>query len=467
MAKASVLIVDDEKNILSTLSRALRVEDFDVDVAGSGSIALEKTRTRAYDALLIDVQLPDIDGIEVLRRLREGKNDVPVIVMSGHGTIDTAVQATRLGAHDFLEKPIGTERLLLSLERTLDFHKLTRENRELKKKTGAFEALLGESVPMRTLREQIELAASANAPVLITGERGTGKELVARAIHLGSRRANAALEKLNCAAVPGELIESELFGHEAGAFTGATRQRRGKFERASGGTLFLDEVGDMPAPMQAKLLRVLQEGEIERVGGSDLIKVDVRVVAATNKALAREIDEHRFRPDLYDRLNVVPLRMPPLRERKEDIPMLASHFLRAACVANERRGKSLTDGAIKMLCNYDYPGNVRELKNLIERLVILTPDDQITETDARALLPIGGGGTSGGGYYTPGRPLRDMVDDAERDLVLRALEFHQGHITKTAADLGLERSHLYKKMRALGIRPRGGERSEIEGEEEP
>lgn len=452
MTKASILIVDDEKNILTTLGRALRVENFDVDVAGNATIGLEKTKSRAYDVVLLDVNLPDIDGIEMLKRLRADKNDVPVIVMSGHGTIDTAVSATRLGAHDFLEKPIGTERLLLSLDRLLQFQQLSSENKELRKLTQAFDAMIGESAPMKTLRERIERAASAQAPVLVTGERGTGKELVARAIHLASRRASGALEKLNCAAVPSELIESELFGHEAGAFTGATKQRRGKFERANGGTLFLDEVGDMPSPMQAKLLRVLQEGEIERVGGGDLLKVDVRVVAATNKDLPEEIKAGRFRADLYDRLNVVPLRLPALRERREDIPSLAAHFLRAACEANDRRGKSLSDGAKKLLTQYDFPGNVRELRNLVERLVILSPEDVISESDARGLLPIAGSASLQGSFYTPGKPLREMVDEAERDLILRALQHHDNQITKTAADLDLERSHLYKKMRALGIR---------------
>jgi DNA-binding NtrC family response regulator len=388
----------------------------------------------------------------MLRRIREQGNDVPVIVMSGHGSIETAMEATRLGAHDFIEKPIHTERLLLSIDRCLDFKKLESENAELKRVTGATDGLLGDSAPMRELKERIGLAASANAAVLIQGERGTGKELVARAIHEGSKRADGPLEKLNCAAVPSELIESELFGHEAGAFTGATKQRRGKFERADGGTLFLDEVGDMPANMQAKLLRVLQESEIERVGGGGLIKVDVRVVAATNKDLTKAIEEGEFRADLYDRLNVVPLRVPPLRERKEDIPLLASAFLRIACEVNDRRGKTLTDGALKQLSAYDYPGNVRELKNLVERLVILTPEDTVNESDARALLPIGGGGRTAGGYYEPGRPLKEMLEDAERDLVLRSLEHNKGHITNTAADLGLERSHLYKKMKALGIK---------------
>lgn len=452
MSKASVLIVDDEKNILSTLSRALRIEDFDVDVAGSASIALEKTAKKAYDLVLLDVMMPGMDGITMLRKLREGGNEVPVIVMSGHGTIDTALEATRLGARDFIEKPIASERLLLSLEHALELTRLETELDDLRDRVGAQSDLLGDSAPMRKLKQQIGLAATANAPVLVQGERGTGKELVARAIHLGSKRADQPYEKLNSAAVPRELIESELFGHEAGAFTGATKQRRGKFERASGGTLFLDEVGDMPAAMQAKLLRVLQEGEIERVGGSEVTRVDVRVVAATNKSLKKEIEEGRFRADLYDRLNVVPLRVPPLRERSEDIALLASHFLRQACVNNDRRGKSLSEGAMKLLQRYDYPGNVRELRNLVERLVILTTGDQITESDARAHLPIAGGGGGGGGYYRPGTPLRSIMDQVERDLISRALEHHAGHITNTAADLGLERSHLYKKMKALGVK---------------
>jgi len=452
MSKASVLIVDDEKNILSTLSRALRIEDYEVDVAGSAPMALEKSATKAYDLILVDVMMPEMDGITMLRELRSSGNEVPVIVMSGHGTIDTALEATRLGAKDFIEKPIASERLLLSLEHALELTRLEKENEELRKATGAADGLLGESAPMRQLKEQIALAANANAPVLIAGERGTGKELVARAIHLGSKRAEGPYEKLNCAAVPAELIESELFGHESGAFTGATKQRKGKFERANGGTLFLDEVGDMPSNMQAKLLRVLQEGEIERVGGSELLHVDVRVVAATNKSFRKEIEEGRFRADLYDRLNVLPLRVPPLRERSEDIGLLAAHFLRQACQNNDRRGKSLSDGAMNLLRKYDYPGNVRELRNLVERIVILTPGDQITESDARALLPIAGGGGGGGGYYRPGTALKSIMEEVERDLITRALEHHQGHITNTAADLGLARSHLYKKMKALGVK---------------
>jgi two-component system, NtrC family, nitrogen regulation response regulator NtrX len=450
VSRASILLVDDEKNILATLSRALRVEDFDVDVAGSARIALEKTASRTYDLILVDVMMPQMDGIEMLRRLREQKNEVPVIVMSGHSTIDTAVEATRLGAHDFIEKPVGTERLLLSVERAIDFERLERENRELRRRTEGSGDLLGDSPPMEQLRAQIHLAANASAPVLIEGERGTGKELVARAIHAASRRAKGPLEKLNCAAVPSELIESELFGHEAGAFTGATGQRRGKFERAHGGTLFLDEIGDMPSNMQAKLLRVLQEGEVERVGGSGVLRVDVRVVAATNKAVREEIAQGRFRPDLYDRLNVLPLRVPSLRERREDIPRLADHFLQVACEVNERPGKRLGEGALRLLRGYDYPGNVRELRNLVERLVILTPGDEVTEADVRAMLSLGDG-AGGDVRYRPGVPLRAMLEEAERQLIERALDHHGGHMTNTAADLGLERSHLYKKLKALGI----------------
>ncbi len=446
---ASVLIVDDEKNILVTLGRALRVEGYDVDVAGSGKLALERAKAKSYDAVLLDMQLPDLDGLEVLRRLRAEHDDVPVLMMSGHGTIDTAVAATRSGAHDFLEKPIGSERLLVSLAGAIERARLERENRELRERAGG-DALLGESEVMAELRRKIELVAHAHAPVLITGERGTGKELVARAIHERSPRRQAPLEKLNCAAVPKELVESELFGHEAGAFTGASKQRKGKFERAHEGTLFLDEVGDMPQPMQAKFLRVLQEGEIERVGGNELLRVDVRVVAATNKDLAQALRAGEFREDLYDRLNVLPLRVPPLRERKGDIPLLSARFVEQSGRHNDRPGKRLSEGALALLVAYEYPGNVRELKNLIERLVILTPGDEIGEREARALLPIAG--PSEGLAYVAGRSLREMLEDAERAVIRRALDHHQGNVSATAEALGLERSHLYPSMRALGLR---------------
>ena len=455
---ASILIVDDEKNILTSLQRALKVEGYDADVAGGGTVAVEKLAKRAYDLVLLDVQMPDLSGLEVLKRLRADKNDVPVIVMSGHGTTEMAVQAVKLGAHDFIDKPLSTEKLLVTIANALSFQRLASENRELRERSGATGALLGTSRPMQELLRHISLAGSASAPVLIHGESGTGKELVARAIHEGSKRRAGPLEKLNCAAVPSELIESELFGHEQGAFTGATKQRRGKFERAHGGSLFLDEVGDMPAAMQAKLLRVLQESEIERVGGSETLKVDVRVIAATNKILPDEVAAGRFRQDLFYRLAVVPIELPPLRDRREDIPELVEQFLRIACVANDRRGKKMSPEAVDLMRASDFPGNVRELRNLVERLVILTPAETIGAADVRALLPLAkGGARTAGSFYTPAVALRDMVAEAEKDLILRALEHHGGHITKTAQDLQIERSHLYKKMRALGVRPRPGQ----------
>lgn len=451
MPVASVLVVDDEKNILTTISRALGLEGYAVDVAGSAEIALQKLGRATFDAILLDVQLPGMNGLEMLEVLERRAITTPVIMMSGNATIDTAVEATRRGARDFIEKPIGSDRLILSLERSLELDALARENQELRRRYDIGASLLGQSPAIDRLRGQIALAARANATVLILGERGTGKELVANAIHEGSARADGPFEKLNCAAVPDTLIESELFGHEVGAFTGATKQRRGKFERANDGTLFLDEVGDMPLPMQAKLLRVLQEGEVEPVGANETRRVDVRVVAATNKSLSDEIEAGRFRADLYDRLNVVPLAVPPLRERPTDIPLLATHFLTLACEVHEGADKTLSKGAMDLLESYGYPGNVRELRNLVERLVILSPGDVITEADARALLPLGMP-AAGTGYFRPETPLKDMVEAAERDLIERALDYRDGHVTKTAQDLALERSHLYKKMRALGIR---------------
>lgn len=456
MPTATVLVVDDERNILTSVSRALGLEGFAVEVAGSAEIALEKLERQSFDAILLDVQLPGMDGLAMLRELEKLEVSTPVIMMSGHATIEVALEAIRRGADDFIEKPIGTDRLALSLKRSLELHALQEENQALRRRYGPGESLLGTSAAIRRLREQIALAARSSAPVLILGERGTGKELVASAIHAGSARADGPFEKLNCAAVPEGLIESELFGHEAGAFTGATKRRQGKFERAHRGSLFLDEVGDMPPQMQAKLLRVLEEGEIERVGGGPTIDVDVRVVAATNKSLDDEIEQGRFRADLFDRLNVVPLSVPALRERSEDVPLLVEHFLELACEAHDRPGKRIAPAAMTLLAAYPYPGNVRELRNLVERLVILTPSDTITEEEARALLPLAAGSGSGA-YFRPETPLREMLEAAERDLITRALRHRDGHVTKTAADLGLERSHLYKKMRALGLKRPGSD----------
>jgi DNA-binding NtrC family response regulator len=451
MPHAHLLVVDDEPSILTTLQKALTLEGYSVDVAGGVKIADEKLKKRSYDLCLFDVTLPDGDGLSLLQQLRNAKNEVPVIMMSGHATIDTAVKATRLGALNFLEKPINTDALLIAVETALRLHRAEAEARELRAATGAGTELIGESVAITKLVEQIARAAKSSASVLVTGERGTGKELVARAIHQLSPRAKGPLEKLNCAALPSELIESELFGHEAGAFTGATKQRRGKFERASGGTLFLDEVGDMPLPMQAKLLRVLQEREIERVGGSETIKVDTRVVAATNRDLVKACETNAFRADLYDRLNVVPLAIPPLRTHREDIPTLAKHFLQIAAKANDRPGMTLEEDAIQVLAAYSFPGNVRELRNLMERLVILTPDDVIRAADVRTCLP-GGNAPKTAGLFRPGAPFRVLVEEAERQILQDALTHHGGQMAATARALDLERSHLYKKARALGLR---------------
>ena len=356
MARGAILVVDDEPSILSTLKKALSLEGYAVDVAGGIRLAEERLAKKTYDVMLLNVALPDGDGLDLLAKLREGGTDVAVIMMSGHATIDAAVRATRLGALDFLEKPLSTDRLLVMLENAFRLLRAEEEARELKTLAGHFEELVGSSAPMVELRERVLRAARSNASVLVTGERGTGKELVARAIHRASPRAKAALERLNCAAVPAELIESELFGHEAGAFTGATKQRAGKFERAHGGTIFLDEVGDMPLAMQAKLLRVLQEREIERVGGHEVIKVDVRVVAATNRDLLAACEKGEFRADLYDRLNVVPLEIPPLRARRDDIPVLARRFLDLARVANARPSITLTDDAVAAMVRHPFPG---------------------------------------------------------------------------------------------------------------
>ena len=462
MARAHLLVVDDEPSILTTLQKALSLEGYAVDVAGGIKVAEDKLKKRAYDLCLFDVMLPDGDGVELLCRLRAARNDTPVIMMSGHANIDTAVRAVRVGALNFLEKPLNTDALLIAIETSLRLTRAEAEAHDLRRAAGATGELVGDSPPIHKLIEQIGRAAKSAAGVLITGERGTGKELVARAIHTLSPRAKGPLEKLNCAALPSELIESELFGHEAGAFTGATRQRRGKFERASGGTLFLDEVGDMPPPMQAKLLRVLQEREIERVGGSETLKVDVRAVAATNRDLVAACESGTFRADLYDRLNVLPLSIPPLRARREDVPLLARHFLALAAQSNDRRDITLEDDAIAVLSGHSWPGNVRELRNVIERLVILTPDEAIRADDVRTCLP-GGAASKTAGLYRPGVPFRVLVEEAERVVLTEALAHHGGQMAATTRALDLERSHLYKKARALGLR--GGKGNDEMGEE--
>ncbi len=449
---ARILIVDDEPNILSTLRRALELEGYKVEVAGAGRVALEKAKSAPFDAALLDVAMPEMDGLTVLRHLRDGWPSLPVIMMSGNATLATAVEATKLGAVDFLEKPLTTDKVLITVQNALKLARLERETEAARALQRAELALwmVGTGPRMKKIFEVVKKAAPSTARVLVTGERGTGKELLARAVHENSKRKDGPFVKLNCAAIPSELIESELFGHEKGSFTGATRERRGKFEQAHGGTLFLDEIGDMTLSAQAKVLRVLQESEIERVGGSETITVDVRVIAATNKELKQEIEKQRFRADLFDRLNVVPIEMPPLREHKEDIPALVEHFLEAASSQNGKRKVKVTDAALALLMQHDWPGNVRELRNIVERLVIFC-DAQVGEDDVQSALP---GVKQVRGNYRRGAALKDLVASAEREIVVAALDANAHHIANTARELGLERSHLYKKMRALGIKPR-------------
>src|SRR5262252_148142 len=477
----TVLIVDDEKNILLTLGQALQLAGYQTELAGTGQTALEILAAKPIDAVLIDVKMPDMGGLEVIEKLSAIRPDVPAIMMSGHATIDVAVRATQLGARDFLEKPIARERLLVALRNALAHQAALEELARLRAEAGEFE-MVGKSAAMQKLYELIRRAAPSEGRVLITGENGTGKELVAKAIHFNSRRRAGPFVQLNCAAVPQELIESELFGHERGAFTGAVSARRGKFELAHSGTLFLDEVGDMPAAMQAKVLRVLQEGQLERVGGAETLKVDVRVIAATNRDLQAEIRAGRFREDLYYRLNVVPLHCPPLRERREDMPDLIAAFLKEACSRNRKRPMQLSPEAVSLMSAYDYPGNVRELKNLVERLAILCPGPIISGPEAAELMPRARGRTAlaplpdaaspaeglASASATPAseapkrgsvdRPFRDQVEDAERQIILNALAFTRDNVTEAARLLDLERGHFYKKMKALGLKRGGGEK---------
>jgi DNA-binding NtrC family response regulator len=447
---ATVLIVDDERNIQLTLSRALSMEGYTVEVAGGGREALEKIAALPVDVVVMDVRMPDLDGLSVLEKARETRPELPVVVMSGHGSIETVRQAFKLGAFDYLEKPITEkEKLLVAVKNALALRSLREENARLRGEVGAGE-MIGAGAAMQRLLELVRRAAPSEGRVLVTGENGTGKELVARAIHENSRRRAGPFVKLNCAAVPADLIESELFGHERGAFTGAVAARRGKFEQADGGTLLLDEVGDMPPAMQAKVLRVLQEGEFERVGGHQTIRVDVRVVAATNKDLEAEVKAGRFREDLYYRLNVVPVHAPPLRARREDVPELASRFLAESCLRNGRRPMRLSREAILALQAHEWPGNVRELRNLVERLAILCDGPEIGADDVAGVLP--GARRPRADRFRAGASFHDLVEEAEREIILAALDAHGDNVSDTARALGLERSHLYKKMRALGIR---------------
>ncbi|TLM60954.1 MAG: sigma-54-dependent Fis family transcriptional regulator [Deltaproteobacteria bacterium] len=452
-----ILIVDDEQSIRDSLAGILQDEGYSPVTAANGEDALNLLREERPDLILLDIWMPGMDGLEALSRIREYQPEQLVIMMSGHGTIETAVRATKLGAHDFIEKPLSLEKLLVTIQNALKLNRLVEENRELKAKIAKEHEMIGASPAIVELKKQIEIVAPTSGWALITGENGTGKELVARAIHMQSQRSSRTFVEVNCAAIPEDLIESELFGHEKGSFTGATAQRRGKFDLANEGTLFLDEIGDMSLKTQAKVLRILQERKFERVGGSRTIEVDVRVIAATNKDLPAQIAAGQFREDLYYRLNVIPFHVPPLRERREDIPLLAKHFLAFFCGKEGRELKELDDEAIAVLSAYTWPGNVRELKNLIERLVIMVP----TRTITRAQLPatiIQQGTTASDDQ--PGAidlgtisadTFREAREEFEKEFLLRKLEENDWNVSKTAEAIEMERSNLHRKIKSFGI----------------
>ncbi|MBV9438107.1 MAG: sigma-54-dependent Fis family transcriptional regulator [Acidobacteria bacterium] len=451
MAKAHLLIIDDEPNTLASLSRAFRLASHEATVCDQASRALELVKTQSFDLILSDVVMPGKDGLTLLEEIKALGVTTPVVMMSGQAHIEMAVRATKLGAIDFLEKPISTDKLLLTLDNAMRLTRLEAENRELRGTLGKHE-LVWKGEAMSRLMAQLERVAASETRVCILGETGTGKELVARTIHHKSPRREGPFVTLNCAAVPAELIESELFGHEKGSFTGAAARHLGTFEQANAGTLFLDEIGDMPIPMQAKLLRVLEEGEVERIGGSGTVKVDVRVVVATHRDLAVQVREGKFRQDLFHRIYVFPITLPPLRERRDDIPVLIDHFQRQIARQNNWKLADFTPEAIAELQRYDWPGNVRELRNMIERLLLLASANGVDLGTVRMALPKGLPPESA----TQGVPdghgtLSQRMDEVERRIILGELDRQQHHITNTAKALGLERSHLYKKCQHLGI----------------
>jgi two-component system, NtrC family, nitrogen regulation response regulator NtrX len=449
--KANILIVDDEANTLASLSRAFRLAGHEAVVCDDAARALELARTQPFDLILSDVVMPKRDGLALLEDLKTAGVTAPVVMMSGQAHIEMAVRATRLGALDFLEKPLSTEKLLVTLDNALKLTRLEAENRDLKARVGKH-ALVFTGEKMRRVMTQIERVAASEARVCIYGETGTGKELVARTLHEKSNRAAGPFIALNCAAVPAELIESELFGHEKGSFTGAAQRHTGKFEQAHRGTLFLDEIGDMPAAMQAKLLRVLEEGEVERIGADKPTSVDVRVVVATHRNLEELVESGGFRRDLYHRVVVFPVELPPLRDRCEDLPALAEYFVRQVSTQNGWKPAAFAPAAIEILKEYAWPGNIRELRNIVERLLLLA-GSEVSADDVRLALPAHGHAraASNPGIPDAAGPLAQRVLAFERTTVLAELERYGRHITQTAKALGLERSHLYKKCQQLGI----------------
>jgi two-component system nitrogen regulation response regulator NtrX len=446
---AHILIVDDESGIRESLQGVLEDEGYKISTSPSGEDCLELMRKSVFDVLLLDVWLPGIDGLDTLEKIRGMEDPPEVIMISGHGTIETAVRATKLGAYDFVEKPLSLEKTLILVKNATEARRLRRENRDLRKQVQAKSVIVGESVPMKALRQQIGVMAPTNGRVLIYGESGTGKELVAHAIHAQSLRKDETFVELNCAAIPEDLIESELFGHVKSSFPGALIDKEGKFQQADRGTLFLDEVGDMSLKTQAKVMRTLEEQRFAPVGSNEAITVDARVIASTNKDLEEEIARGNFREDLFYRLNVIPFLVPPLREHKEDVPLLARHFLKEFAAAYGRRPREITDEAIDTLLRYTWPGNVRELRNVIERVVIMNPTASRFERKHLPPLVYRDGSRRAAG--SEGSTLHQARAAYERDYILKKLDENHGNVSRTAEALGLERSHLYRKMKSLGI----------------
>ncbi len=444
----NILIVDDEAAIRETLKGVLEDEGYSIAVAESAEQCLEGLRRKPFDVVMLDIWLPGMDGLDALGKIQEIEDHPEVIMISGHGTIETAVRATKLGAFDFLEKPLSIDKTLIVIKNALDSKRMRSENLELKRQLQTKSVIVGDSIPMKALRQQIGLMAPTNGRVLIYGESGSGKELAARAIHAQSLRKDAMFVEVNCAAIPEDLIESELFGHRKGSFAGATTDKEGKFFKSDGGTLFLDEVGDMSLKTQSKVLRTLDEGRFEPVGSEEPVRVDARVIAATNKDLEDEISKGNFREDLFYRLNVIPFYVPPLRDRKEDIPLLVRHFLRDISSQYNRRPKEISDDAVEALMRYSWPGNVRELRNVIERVVIMNPT--VSKLDRKHLPPLvyREGARRGFGEFSTLHQARAAY---ERDYILKKLDENHGNISRTAEVLGLERSHMYRKMKTLGI----------------
>lgn len=446
---STILIIDDEREICESIKMILEYEDYEVDYTTSSNEGIKKLKDNEYDALLLDIQMPEKNGFEVLKWIQDQHISIKVIMISAHSSLENAIKATKLGAFDFVEKPIDRDKILISVRNAVEQSSLLKENKKLKDDLGDEDNILGSSPAIKNILDTIKRVAPTDARILITGENGTGKELVAKAIHKYGSRTKKELVEVNCAAIPNELIESELFGHEKGSFTGAIKQRIGKFEQASGGDLFLDEIGDMSIQAQAKVLRAIEDGKIERVGGGTKISVDVRIISATNKDLKKEIEEGNFREDLFHRLNVIPINIPPLRERKEDIPILIEHFTKKICEKNKFPHKKFDKKAIELFEKLPWTGNVRELRNLVERIVIMVPQEEIGEKEIINLIPHSDSKMDD--ILSVTNSFQEFKEKAERAFILKQLETNSWNISKTADVLGIQRSHLYSKMKKYEI----------------